>query len=48
MNKKTLTLFTGIILLLVLVAAATGIFYQTSGAHINFVTVRGEHATFQG
>jgi hypothetical protein len=48
MNKKTLTLFTGVILLLVLVAAATGIFYQTLGAHISFVTVRGEHATFQG
>jgi len=48
MNKRTLTLFTGVILLLVLVAAATGIFYQTAGAHINFVTVRGEHATYQG
>ena len=48
MNKRTLALFTGVILLLVLIAAATGIFYQTAGAHINFVTMRGEHATFQG
>src|SRR2546429_4567031 len=48
MNKRTLTLFTGAILLLVLIAAATGIFYQTTGAHINFVTVRGEYATYQG
>src|SRR6266487_900396 len=48
MNKRTLTVFTGVILLLVLVAAATGVFYQTAGAHINFVTVRGEHATYQG
>lgn len=31
-----------------LVAAATGVFYQTAGAHIDFVTVRGEHATYQG
>jgi hypothetical protein len=48
MSKRTLIVFAGAILLLVLVAAATGIFYQTGGAHINFVTVRGEHATFQG
>src|SRR5260370_23155877 len=48
MNKRTLTLFTGAILLLVLVAAATGVFYQTAGAHITFITVRGEHATYQG
>jgi len=48
MNKRTLTLFTGVILLLVLVAVATSIFYQTAGAHINFITVRGEHATYQG
>jgi hypothetical protein len=47
MNKRTLTLFTGAILLLVLVAAATGIFYQTAGAHITFITVRGENATYQ-
>jgi hypothetical protein len=48
MKKSTLLLLTGAILLLVLVAAATGVFFQTSGAHINFITVRGEHATYQG
>ena len=48
MKNKTLILLTGAILLLVLVAAGTGVFYQTAGAHINFVTVRGEHATYQG
>lgn len=48
MQKKTLTLFSGAILLLVLVAAATGAFSQMTGAHISFVTVRGEHATYQG
>ena len=48
MKNRTLTLLTGVILLLVLVAAATGVFYQMPGAHIDFVTVRGEHATYQG
>jgi len=48
MNHRTLTLLTGVIFLLVLVAAATAVFYQTAGAPINFVTVRGEHATYQG
>jgi hypothetical protein len=48
MKNRTLTLITGLILLLVLVAAAIGVFYQTAGAHINFITVRGEHATYQG
>jgi hypothetical protein len=48
MKHRTLALLTGAILLLVLVAAGTGVFYQTAGAHINFVTVRGEHATYQG
>jgi len=48
MNKKTVTLFSGAILLLVLVAAAAGVFSETTGAHINFVTVRGEYATYQG
>ena len=48
MNKRILTVFTGVILLLVLVAAATGVFYQTAGAHINFVTVRGEYASYEG
>jgi hypothetical protein len=37
-----------VILLLVLVAAATGVFYHAPGAHIDYVTVRGEHATYQG
>jgi hypothetical protein len=32
----------------VLVATATGVFYHTAGAPIHFVTVRGEHATYQG
>lgn len=48
MRHRTLLLLTGTILLLVLIAAATGVFYQTAGAHINFLTVRGEHATYQG
>src|SRR6266568_1214551 len=48
MKNRTLTLLAGVILLLVLVAAATGVFYQTAGTHIDFVTVRGEHATYQG
>ena len=48
MNHRTLTLLTGVILLLVLVATATGVFYHTAGAPIHLVTVRGEHATYQG
>src|SRR5215470_2549840 len=48
MKNRTLTVITGAILLLVLVAAGTGVFYHTSGAPIHFVTVRGEHATYQG
>ncbi len=48
MNHRTLTLLAGVIFLLVLVAAATGVFYQTPGAPISFVTVRGEHAIYQG
>lgn len=48
MKYKTLTILTGVILLLVLVAAASGAFYHTTGAPIHFVTVRGEHATYQG
>jgi len=46
MKKKTL--FYAIILSLVLVATTTGVFYRTHGANIEFVTVRGEVATFQG
>ena len=45
---KNKTLFYAIILFLVLVAATTGVFYQTHGAHIEYVTVRAEMATFQG
>src|SRR3972149_1575826 len=45
---KNKTLLYGLIGLLVLAATATGVFYQTQGAHIEYVTVRGEPATFQG
>ena len=48
MKQRTLILLTGAILLLVLIAAATGVFYQTQGTHIAYTTVRGEHATYQG
>jgi hypothetical protein len=37
-----------LIAVLVLVAAAAGVFYHTSGASIHFMTVRGKHATYQG
>jgi hypothetical protein len=37
-----------LVFLLVLTATATGIFYQTSGAPIEYTTVRGEQAVFQG
>jgi hypothetical protein len=45
---KTKTLLYGLIGLLVLAATATGVFYQTQGAHIEYVTVRGEPGTLQG
>jgi hypothetical protein len=48
MKQRTLILLSGVILLLVLVATATGVFYHTAGAPIHLVTVRGEHATYQG
>jgi hypothetical protein len=48
MKPRTLTLLSGVILLLVPVAAAIGIFSQATGAPIHVVTVRGEHATYQG
>jgi hypothetical protein len=48
MKPKTLILLPGAILLLVLIAAVVGVFYQTSGNHIAYLTVRGEHATYQG
>jgi hypothetical protein len=46
-SSKALIWLSSLIAVLVLVAAA-GVFYQTPGAHISFVTVRGEHATYQG
>jgi hypothetical protein len=45
---KPYTALLALIFLLVLVAAGTGVFYQTPGAPIAQVTVRGEHATYQG
>jgi len=45
---KNKTFLYGLIGLLALSATATGVFYQTQGAHIEYVTVRGEPATFQG
>ncbi len=45
---KTKTLLCGLIWLLILLATATGAFYQTPGVHIEYVTVRGEQAVFQG
>jgi hypothetical protein len=45
---KAVIWLSALIAVLVLVAAATGVFSQTPGAHISFVTVRGEHATYQG
>ncbi len=48
MKPRTLTLLSSVILLLVLVAAAIGVFSQTAGAPLHVVTVRGEHATYQG
>jgi len=47
-NKKYKTLLYALIWFLVLAATATGAFYETLGAPIEFVTVRGEKATFQG
>jgi hypothetical protein len=44
---KNTTLLCGLIFLLVLVATATGVFYQTPGAPIEYTTVRGEQALFQ-
>lgn len=45
---RTDILLSFLIALMVAVAAATGIFYTTAGPRIEHVTVRGEHATFQG
>jgi hypothetical protein len=45
---KNTTLLSALIFLLVLVAAATGVFYQTPGSPIEYTTVRGEQVIFQG
>ena len=47
-SSKIIVWLSSLIIVLVLVAAFTGVFYQLPGAHIDFVTVRGEHATYQG
>jgi hypothetical protein len=47
-SSKALIWLSALIAVLVLVAAAAGVFSQTPGAHISFVTVRGEHAIYQG
>jgi hypothetical protein len=45
---KNFTSLLILIALLILVATTAGIFYQTPGEPIEFVTVRGEQAMFQG
>ncbi len=45
---KAVIWLSALIAVLVLVAAAAGVFSQTPGAHVSFVTVRGEHAIYQG
>ncbi|MBI3943444.1 MAG: hypothetical protein HY326_10570 [Chloroflexi bacterium] len=45
---KNTTLLSGLIFLLVLIATATGIFYQTPGSPIEYTTVRGEQVIFRG
>jgi hypothetical protein len=45
---RGLTLLAGLIAVLVLVATAAGIFYYSPGSRIEYITVRGEHAVFQG
>lgn len=45
---RTITLLSILIFILVLVAAGTGLFYQTAGTHLEYTTPRGEHATLQG
>jgi hypothetical protein len=48
MKSKSFILLLVLILFLVLTAVLAGIFYQTTGSHIEFETVRGENATLQG
>ena len=45
---KNKTILYGLIWLFVLVATASGVFYQAPGAQIEYLTVRGENAVFQG
>ncbi len=45
---KNITLLQLVILFLILVATATGIFYQTPGTPFESTTVRGEKVVFQG
>jgi hypothetical protein len=45
---KATTLLSGLIFHLVLIAAALGVFYKTSGSPIEYTTVRGEQVIFQG
>lgn len=47
-SSKAVFWFSLLIAVLVLVAAATGVFFHPSAAPIHVVTVRGEHATYQG
>ncbi|MEP7219943.1 MAG: hypothetical protein ABI876_13555 [Bacteroidota bacterium] len=42
------TILHGLILMLVLAAAAAGVFYRTEGERIHHTTIRGEQATIQG
>ncbi len=45
---KNYVVLSGLVFLLVLVATATGIFCQTPGPPIEYMTIRGEQAIFQG
>jgi hypothetical protein len=45
---KNYLLLSGAIFLLVLIATATGAFYRTPGSPIEYTTVRGEQAIYQG
>jgi hypothetical protein len=47
-NPILVRVFGILIFVLVLVVTAIGIFYQTPGSPIEYTTVRGEHAIFQG
>ncbi len=45
---KKITILCGLIWVLILLATAVGVFYQTPGAPIAYTTVRGEQAVAQG